>query len=183
MENREAITELWLGRALRTYPSAAAPSLATERDPFRNPAGHTLRRALAVLLDELLTGMDPTRITAALDSVMQIRVIQDSPPSQALEFFFQLKEILAGRCPEAELNQLHSRIDGMALQAFDLFVKYRERIYEARAHEARRRVYVVERRLNKKEQASQAASLACSDLPTGQEACPTSEVPRERGGG
>jgi len=148
MENREAIAETWLRRVLRSYPQETAQFLATERDPFRNPAGHTLRRALAILLDELLLGMDPNRITPALDSVMQLRAVQDALPSSALKFLFQLKEILRSQCSGAELDMLDSRIDEMALEGFDLFMKYRERTCQARAHEARRRVFVMERRLH-----------------------------------
>jgi hypothetical protein len=142
----EAIAELWLARALFSYPGKSAQFFAAERDPFRNPAGHTLRRALEILLDELCGAMTPARVTAALDSLMQVLAVQDAPPSRALAFLFQLKEILPGRFAPADLERLNSRIDGMALEAFDLFVKYRERTYLARAHEAQRRVHVLERR-------------------------------------
>jgi hypothetical protein len=152
MESREAIAEIWLRRVLRAYPQETAQFLATERDPFRNPAGHTLRRALAILLDELLLGMDSNRITPALDSVMQLRAVQDALPSSALEFLFQLKEILRSQCADAKLDMIDARIDEMALEAFDLFMKYRERTCQARANEARRRVFVLERRMNPSEQ-------------------------------
>jgi hypothetical protein len=51
------------------------------------------------------------------------------------------------------LELLDSRIDELALMAFDLYVKYRERIYEAKANEAKRRVYVLERSLRPRESA------------------------------
>jgi hypothetical protein len=147
MENREAIAEIWLWRILRTYPCQSAEFLAKERDRFRNPAGTTMRRALGVLLDELLAGMDSRQITEALDELMQIRAIQDLAPSRAVEFLFQLKEILRYQTAGDEREMLNGRIDEMALLAFDLYMKYRERTYQARANEARRRVYVIERRL------------------------------------
>jgi hypothetical protein len=131
--------------------------MAGERDPFRNPAGHTLRGALAILLEELLGGMDPARVTPALDSLMQLGAIQNGPPSSAVKFLFQLKEILSCQCQDADLSLLGSRIDEMALQAFDLFVKYRERTCQARANEARRRVFMLERRLNPE------AAMACQE--------------------
>ena len=151
METRETVAELWLRRVLRDYPQESAPFLAAERDPFRNPAGHTLRRALGILFDELLLGMDADRVTPALDSVMQLRAVQDGPPSSALKFLFQLKEILRAHCQDADLSLLSSRIDEMALEAFDLFVKYRERTCQARTNEARRRVFVLERRMKGEE--------------------------------
>ena len=147
VQNKEDIAELWLWRVLRSYPCQSAEFLATERDPFRNPAGSTIRRALGILLDEVLFTMDRSRIEPAVDSIMQIRAIQDLPPSRALEFLFQLKDILRHQVEGAEKELLNGRIDELALLAFDLYVKYRERTYQARANEARRRVYVLERRL------------------------------------
>jgi hypothetical protein len=145
--SKEDIAELWLRRVLRSYPSQSAEFLATERDPFRNPVGSTIRGALGILLDELLLGMDRSRLDGALDSIMQIRAIQDLPPSGALEFLFQLKDILHHQVSGADRKLLDGRIDDLALLAFDLYVKYRERTYQAKANEARRRVFVLERRL------------------------------------
>lgn len=147
VQNKADIAELWLRRALLAYPSQSVEFLAAERDAFRNPAGSTIRRALDTLLDELLLGMDKSRVSEALDSLMQIRAIQGLEPSRALEFLFQLKDILRGRVSAAERESLDARIDELALLAFDLYVKYRERTYQARANEARRRVFVIERRL------------------------------------
>ena len=148
MESNEAVADLWLRRVLRDFPEQTEHFLATERDPFRNPAGHTLRHALGILLDELLLESDAARATAGLDSLMQLRAVQDGPPSSALRFLFQLKDILRVHCQDADLSLLSSRIDQMALQAFDLFMKYRERICQARANEARRRVFTLEKRMN-----------------------------------
>jgi len=145
MEVREAIAGQWLDRVLRTHPGEAVRFLSGETDPFRNPVGFTIRQALDVLLDELLLGMDTGKVTAALDSIVQIRAVQDFTPSQALEFLFQLKAILRGHDLGPSQDLLDSRIDDMALQAFDLYVKYRERTYQVKANEARRQVYVLER--------------------------------------
>jgi hypothetical protein len=147
VENKEDIAGLWLARVLRSYSHESTEFLATERDPFRNPVGSTIRHALDILLDELLLGMDRSRVIPALDSVMQIRAIQDLPPSRALEFLFQLKDILRLEVSGAQKELLDGRIDELALLAFDLYVKYRERTYQAKSNEVRRRVFVLERRL------------------------------------
>ncbi|MGP8242959.1 MAG: RsbRD N-terminal domain-containing protein [Bryobacteraceae bacterium] len=147
VQGKENIAEVWLWRVLRSYPGQSAEFLAAERDPFRNPVGSTIRSALGILLDELWLGMDGTRISGALDSIMQIRAVQDLEPSRALEFLFQLKDILRPQLSGPERELVDGRIDEMALLALDLYVKYRERTYQARANEARRRVYVLERRL------------------------------------
>ncbi len=132
---------------LRSYPFESAKFLGTERDRFRNPVGSTIRRALGTLLDELLLGMDRNRINESLDSIMQIRAVQGLPPSQALKFLFQLKDILRHQVAGADRELLDGRIDELALLAFDLYVKYRERTYQAKANEARRRIFVLERRM------------------------------------
>ncbi len=147
MESKELIGEAWFERVLRAYPPQGAKFLGTEPDPFRNPAGHTIRQALRTLLDELYQDMDRDRVTQALDSLMQIRAVQGVAPSLALEFLFQLKEIVRAQAGGADWDLMNGRIDDLALIAFDLYMKYRERTYEARANEARRRVFLLGRRL------------------------------------
>jgi hypothetical protein len=139
VESRELIADVWFRRVLRTYPPQGAEFLATEPDPFRNPTGHTIRAALRTLLDELCLGMDRGRVGAALDSLIQIRAVESVAPSRALEFLFQLKDILRIELSGADRDLLNGRIDEMALIAFDLYMKYRERACEARMNEARRR--------------------------------------------
>ena len=91
--------------------------------------------------------MEMDRVRAALDTIVQIRAVEKCPAGKALEFLFQLKPILRDHVPEAELEMLYGRIDELALVAFEMYVKYRERTFEARANEAKRRVFVLERRL------------------------------------
>ncbi len=148
----QSIAGLWLRRVLRMYPPQTAGFLASEQDSFRNPVGATLKDSLGILLDELLLAMDMGRLIPALDSIVQIQAVQDFPPSKALEFLFQLRDILRGQAPESDLRLFDSRIDDMALIAFNLYVKYREQTWEVRANEARRRVYALERRLQPREQ-------------------------------
>jgi hypothetical protein len=146
VQNKENIAELWLERVLRAYPGQSEEFLAKERDPFRNPVGTSMRQAIGIVLDELLLGMDRSRLTAALDSIMQIRALQGLEPSRALEFLFQLREILRPQLIGADRELIDNRIDEMALLSFDLFMQYRERTYQAKTNEARRRVFVMERR-------------------------------------
>jgi len=139
------IAEEWLACLLRTYPAQSAGFLAREQDPFRNPAGYAFRQAIGILSDELLHDMDSSRVRAALDSIVQIRAVEGCPPSQALAFLLQLKPILRLQEPGLPLDLLYSRIDEMLLEAFDLFMQYRERTFVVRANEQRRRVHVMER--------------------------------------
>jgi hypothetical protein len=147
MQIKEAIAEQWFARVLRTYPTQTAHFLAEEKDPFRNPVGTTFRQALAILLEEIMLGMDHDKVAAALDSIMQIRAVQDSTPGHALEFLLQLKGILRDQHPGPVLELLDQRIDEMTLAAFDLYMKCRERICEARMNETKRRSFMLERAL------------------------------------
>ena len=83
-----------------------------------------------------------------LDKIISIRAIQDLSPSKAVAFIFLLKtairkelqqEILEKGILE-ELLELESRIDGLALLCFDIYMKRREKLYEIRTNEAKTRV-------------------------------------------
>lgn len=144
-ERRDAILREWLERTLRSYPEQTSVFLRGEKDPFRNPVGHTLREGLAVLLDEFLGEMDEARISPALDSIVRIRAVQDFTPSQAVGFLFPLREILREKLPDADLAMRESRLDRLILRAFDLYAECREKIFEIKADEARRRYFLLER--------------------------------------
>ncbi len=142
---RDVIVEEWFVRTLAAYPDQTSRFLRSEKDPFRNPVGSTLREGLAVLVDELLAGMDAARVRAALDLIVRMRAVQDFDADQAVAFLSPLKEILRGRAAERDVAALEARLDEMALLASDLYVRCRERIREIQAGEARRRTYVAER--------------------------------------
>ena len=82
--------------------------------------------------------------TAFLDGIVRIRAVQDFAPSQAVSFIFVLKgvvrgelknELLENRFSE-ELAAFDSAVDVLALFAFDIYMKCREKIYELKAKEA-----------------------------------------------
>ena len=144
-EQKRALLEKWLERTLATYPSQTLRFLHGEKDRFRNPVGHTLREGLATLLDEITGEMDPAKIGPALESIVRLRAVQDFTPSQAVGFVYLLREILPEELAGGEPPDVQKRIDETALLAFDLFMKCREEIYEIKAREAQRKVYVLER--------------------------------------
>ena len=147
MQLQEAVADRWLNAILRTYPSQTARFFVTSKDPLRNPVGIAFKESLTTLITELFHGMDADRVSSALERVVAIRAVHDFSPRQALAFIFELKEILREECPGPALEVYLPRIDEMALTAFDLYVKCREKICELRASEDRRRVYVLERKL------------------------------------
>lgn len=151
---KSAIIRAWLARAFQTYPGNTSRFLGQENDPFRNPVGHTLREAFPVLLDAVLGGADTVGVTSALDGIVRIRAVQNFTAGQAVAFIFLLKRVIReelkgwmkGEPGEEDLAAIEGRIDEMALLAFDLFMKCRERIYEIKANEARRRIEILLKR-------------------------------------
>ena len=142
-QKREIILKRWLELILETYPADVANFLRLEKDRFTNPVGHILTQETEILYDELIHDADPDRILSALDSIIRIRAVQDSLPSQAIAFIFFLKKALREEIEKAftgdallkTLSQLETRIDMMSLLAFDVYMRCREEIHNIRSGE------------------------------------------------
>ena len=153
---KNTIVEEWLRLTLRTYPEPTTQFLSQENDPFRNPVGTTFRKGLAALFDELVSAGDLAATVPVLDRIVRIRAVQNFTASQAVAFVFLLKQVVRGELGESttlfagEYAILEARIDKLALLAFDIFVKCREQIFEIKAKEAKRMVYVLERSQQRK---------------------------------
>ena len=144
-KNRRAILKRWFDLIVETYPSDAATLMKKDGDPFTNPVGSMILREIEFLFSGLCEGCDPIKISGSLDSILKIRSVQDFSPSKAVEVVFLLKraigEILKGDIEKEEAMEewqtFQSKIDGMALQAFDIYVDCREKIYEMRVKQTR----------------------------------------------
>ncbi|MEW5745510.1 MAG: RsbRD N-terminal domain-containing protein [Nitrospirota bacterium] len=144
-ERKESVVGTWFAAALETYPSETQTFLTTQKDQFHNPVGHTLREGLEAIFDELLGSADFDKIAPVLDSIIKIRALQEVPPSHAVAFVFDLKGVIrrelrpADRTPRTpeELEAFDTKIDDLALRAFDLYMKCRERLCEIRSNEVR----------------------------------------------
>jgi hypothetical protein len=140
MSGSGPILEEWIAKTIQSYSRAAIPFLSGEDDPFRNPVGHTLRRSLAILWEQLQGNMDASQIAPALDAIIRIRAVQDLTPSQAVGFVFLLKPILRELGPQHDQVSLGERIDRLALMAFDNYLRCREQIAEIRIKEGWRNI-------------------------------------------
>jgi hypothetical protein len=98
--------------------------------------------------------MERAQVLTWLDEIIRIRALQDFAPSQALAFIFLLKNVIRQELADeiqqenlaAEILELESRIDGLALLGFDVYSKRREKIYEIRANEMKGRVSLLLRK-------------------------------------
>jgi hypothetical protein len=144
---RKAIVDRWMDLTLQVYPEDSARFMRSEKDRFGNPVGRITRDALEAVFEGLLTDRTIEEMRGSLDEIVRLRAVQDLPPSRAVGFVFLLKSAIhaeldeseADRARSVDLTALDSGIDRLGLAAFDLFVQCREKIYDLRASEIRRR--------------------------------------------
>lgn len=145
-EKKADILKQWFDAVVATYADETAAVLKKKKAQFTNPVGYTLTEGLEQLFDALRNGMLPDTVSRFLDSIVRLRAIQDFAPSEAVAFIFQLKKIvrtvlgpeaLRQQGVSADLEIFDSAVDDLALYAFDLYMKCREKIYDLKANEAR----------------------------------------------
>jgi hypothetical protein len=143
-----AVVKRWIRMTLDTYPSDAKRFLNEQKDPFANPVGHTLSQEMENIYLELLKGLNPETVSSFLDYMIKIRAVQDFTPSQAVAFTFFLKkaireelkkEIRENRLQD-ECLDFETRIDELALLAFDIYMTHKKKLYEIRANQAKNQV-------------------------------------------
>jgi len=157
-EKRDAILRRWCDLIIGSYPDASVAFLANQKDPFRNPMGHAIAEGIESVFEQILSGMDPDKLLAALDRIIRVRSVQEFSASEAVGFVFELKSIvrtsLDGAVSEAEHSvvsaEIDSRIDQVALLAFDQYTKCREQLNEIRLRELRGRTGKLLERANMK---------------------------------
>lgn len=139
----EKIVNKWVEYALSTYSSSGF--FIKEKDRFANPVGGTIRNALKALLPLLSSGADPEEFVPHLQEIIAIRSVQEFAPSQAVSPLHAVKhitrEVFAADSERAhlvgELYDFEFAVDMAVLAAFDLFMQYRERLYQVRINEIR----------------------------------------------
>ncbi|MEW6375632.1 MAG: RsbRD N-terminal domain-containing protein [Thermodesulfobacteriota bacterium] len=144
-KKKSAILGRWFNLILETYPADTANLMRKEKDPFTNPVGSTISREIETLFKGLLEGKNPSQLSSSLNSILKIRSVQDFSPSQAVGFIFLLKkaieEVMEDEIHQAQVFEewlrLHSKIDELALWAFDIYMDCREKICEIRVNQAK----------------------------------------------
>ncbi len=145
-EKQEEIVAKWREVAFSSYPAETQRFLRTEKDRFANPIAYQLSRGITKLFAALLADAEAAEITPCLDEIISVKALQESSPAQALAFIFLLKNIIREQCaqeladPEvaAQCLEWESRVDGVALLGFEVYMKRRERISELKVEEMRR---------------------------------------------
>jgi hypothetical protein len=148
-QRKTAIIKNWFTLAVETYPPDTASFLKRQKDPFANPVGRTISLGLETLFNELLKEMDHEIITSFLDPIIRIRAIQNFSPAQAVSFIFLLKKTIRENIKKEVLEEqlfnelllFESKIDKLALIAFNIYVQCKEKIYDLKANEMRNTTY------------------------------------------
>jgi hypothetical protein len=149
--HRSEALDRWRGYVLASYPEEAARFFRKEKDQFKNPVGQSIHRATEAILDGVLLERDAEGVPEALEALVRIRAVQDFSPSEAVAFVFLLKravrEVLEGASadepPAQALSDLESRVDALALSAFETYARCREELFEIRLRASKRRVAVL----------------------------------------
>ena len=151
LPHRSEALDRWRSFVLDSYPEEAARFFRAEKDSFKNPVGQSIHAATETLLDGVLLERNGDGVPEALEALVRIRAVQDFSPSEAVAFVFLLKravrEVLADAseegAPAAVLQELETRVDGLALAAFETYARCREELFEIRLRATRRRVAVM----------------------------------------
>jgi hypothetical protein len=133
----------WSQLIRETYPTDTARFLKDERDRFVNPVGYVISHEVKKIYEGLVQMIDPEQLAGSLSEIIRIRAVQDFSPSQAVGVVFLLKQAareelageIAGDRLYTELLDFEARVDRMALLAFDIYMKCREKVSEIKINE------------------------------------------------
>ena len=154
---RETLLPKWVEAFFSSYPLDGVGFLRTGTDPFTNPVGVATRSSLTALYDAVAgNDVDPAVVRGALARLIELRAVQDMPPSRAVGALYLLKNLLREHVlpvflgPDAKSGgkekaarwksylEVESRLDSLALLAFDMYSGDREKVFTARVNEVKR---------------------------------------------
>ena len=138
---KKAIVQKWTDQVLDSYGSP--DFFKKQKDRFANPIGATISEGLQNLFAILVEGRELTEAAKPLEDIIKIRAVQEFAPSVAVSFVYTLKNIVRNELAREKdreevlnlLSALDSRIDKIALMAFDFYMDSRERLHQIRVNE------------------------------------------------
>lgn len=143
-DNKKEVATKWTEAVFATYPLETKGFLRTKSDPFANPVAHMTREAANILYDAIIgEEVERDAVKKSLDRFIKLRAVQKFAPSQNMAVLYLMKPILREIVlPQmkgflSEYLEIESRLDTLALLAFDMFTDAREIIAENRIKEIR----------------------------------------------
>lgn len=138
-KKRQGIIKKSFELTIATYPEESQSFLKDESRQFTNPIGYIIHQSIEQIVDKIINEESLESFIAPLEEIVRIRAVQDFSPSQAVGFIFLIKKAFQDQLEkEIESSQLLdflSRIDSLSLIAFDIFMKYREKIFDLKSKE------------------------------------------------
>ncbi|MEJ5227140.1 RsbRD N-terminal domain-containing protein [Thermodesulfovibrio sp.] len=138
-KKRKAIVNKSFELTVSTYPEESQSFLKDNSRQFTNPIGYNLYQSIEQIVEKIINEEPIDNFITPLEEIIRIRAVQDFTPSQAVGFIFLIKKAFQDEL-EKEIEPLKvldflSRIDSLTLIAFDIFMKYREKIYDLKSKE------------------------------------------------
>jgi hypothetical protein len=138
---KKAIVQKWIDQVLDSY--GAPDFFKKQKDRFANPIGSTVSDGLQNLFVILVEEKDLAEAAKPLEDIIKIRAVQEFAPSVAVSFVYSLKNIVREELAKEKnreevlnlFSALDSRIDKIALMAFDIYMDCRERLHQIRVNE------------------------------------------------
>ncbi|MCD4754690.1 MAG: RsbRD N-terminal domain-containing protein [Deltaproteobacteria bacterium] len=151
-KKRDHIVDKWINSIHESYPSETVEFFRHQRNKFANPVGAEISEAVGPLFDELLNGNNQQNMFFLLDKIVRIRAVQDFPPSGAVAVVLLLKKVIRDEIGKdidtdglfEDLLEFESKIDYCVLLAFDVYMKCREKIWEIKLDEFKKRPFFIE---------------------------------------
>jgi hypothetical protein len=142
-QRRESIVTKWIEQLINSYEPEMIRFLKREKNQFANPVRSTIVSSIGKLYDGILSGKNLTEYYQGLEEIIKLRAVQEFSPAKALSFLFDLKKIVRDELKNdnssdelaQDLYVLEQKIDSVVGLAFDIYTKYRNKIYEIRLAE------------------------------------------------
>ncbi len=138
-KKRKAIVNKSFELTIATYPEESQSFFKESSKQFTNPIGYNIYQSIEKIIDNIINEESIESFISPLEEIVRIRAVQDFTPSQAIGFIFLIKKALQDEL-EKEVDPLQlldflTRVDSLVLVAFDIFMKYREKIYDLKSKE------------------------------------------------
>jgi len=147
-EKRDSIIAGWREAMAGAYPADAAKFLLRKQNRFANPVGYAINQESAAIFDALALMEEGGSevLTASLDNIIRIRAVQELSAAEAISFVYLLKDVIRRElatelCDNGlarELLVFESRIDQVALLAFNVYMNCREQVFRIRTGEIKK---------------------------------------------
>ncbi|RLB44216.1 MAG: hypothetical protein DRH12_00800 [Deltaproteobacteria bacterium] len=156
IERKGSILPLWRDSLFDVYPPGSHGFLKNKKERFANPVGYTLSTELERLFGEIAKEDLTSEARSSLESILKIRAVQDLKPSEAVRFILDLKGIVRNEVnskgssgiSSEELREFELKMDKICLEAFDIYNRCKQKIYELRVNEVKRQVSRLMERAN-----------------------------------